>query len=147
MPKKNLRGFTLIEILISLVIIGIIISMSTFALKGIKSSSRDAKRKADLEDVRSALEIYRTDCGAYPASLTPGQPLVGSGTCAGNTYMSTVPQDPLNSLGYMYAYRSYSPYTTYFICAYLENVRTTQVNCRVYCGPSLTDCSYRVDSP
>ena len=39
------------------------------AFNSSRAVARDGRRKADLEATRSALELYRSDVGAYPASL------------------------------------------------------------------------------
>lgn len=139
------RGFTLIEILVVIAVIGILIALSAVAYQAIRKSSRDTKRRADLQDIRSALELYRTDCRAYPPSL--GSSLVGSGVCGGNVYLQQVPADPTPS-SYSYQYRLIS--AGYNLCAYLEN-GPVGVDCNGdgnandFCGNS--PCNYMVSSP
>lgn len=146
MHKKTARGFTLIEMLVVLAIIAIVITVALIAFKGAQASGRDTKRKADLQDIRSALEIYRTDCGSYPASLTLGSPLTA--TCVGSsssTYMSSVPNDPLNARdSTSYAYTSTS--NTYTLCARLENGSGAAVCGVNACGPNGA-CNYSVTNP
>ena len=62
------KGFTLIELLVVISIIGILIAVSIFGLSGARESARDARRKSDLELIRSGLELYRADCNAYPTT-------------------------------------------------------------------------------
>lgn len=60
------KGFTLIELL---VVIAIVVILSTLALTSYRTANvraRDARRSADMEQVRAALEMYRTDVGQYP---------------------------------------------------------------------------------
>ena len=114
------RGFTLIELLVVISIIGILIGISLFGLQGARESSRDAKRKSDLEMIRGGLEIYKSDCDIYPAGL--GSSLVGSGSptsCAvTNIYISAIPLDPLDPARvYIYTRLTTSTYT---LCASLE---------------------------
>ena len=61
MTIKNRRGFTLIELLVSISIISVLtaIGLANYAVS--QKRARDARRQADLESVRSALEIYRAD--------------------------------------------------------------------------------------
>lgn len=140
---SHFKGFTLIELLVVISIIGVLLSISFFALQGAKASARDAERKSDLQDIRSALEIYRVDCGTYPATITFGSAL--SATCGGatNTYMSTVPQDPKNPT-YSYQYTPGSGNKTYNLCAYLEH-GTGSASCTGNCGG--TACNFGVKNP
>lgn len=119
-------------------------AVSLFGLQGARESSRDAKRKADLELIRSGIELYRADCNGYPTTLS--SPLVGddsSTSClSSNTYIQSVPTDP-NDPARSYKYSSSG--TTYEICASLEQGGTT-----VTCGGSSDcgeTCNYKVTNP
>lgn len=140
-------GFTLIELLVVIAIIGVLTGISVFALAGSRESARDTKRKTDLEQIRSGLQIYRADCSRFPASLTWNGTLVGNGTnCpAANVYMQVVPQDP--TTGRSYGYRATgTPPTSYVICAALEEVTTADARCSgITCGTGV--CSYSVTNP
>ena len=121
------KGFTLIELLIVMAIIALLASISIFALQGARQSSRDAKRKTDLESIRAAIEIYRADCSVYPPSLpSPPSPLQSPVGCTGsiNTYMQTVPTDPSGS-----NYHYWTDGTIYRICACLENAPIPAMTC------------------
>ncbi len=125
MLKRNkISGFTMIELLIVMAIIALLSGISVFALQGARSSGRDAKRKADLEDIRSALELYKADCGQYKSGTLPTgtNGLISSvgtdGCTSANTYMQDVSEDP--STGNSYGYNRQTQ-TTYCLCATLEN--------------------------
>lgn len=68
MPKNKSWGFTLVEILVVVSLIGILITASIVLLNPAKqlAKSNDAKRKSDLRTIQSALEQYRADNGVYP---------------------------------------------------------------------------------
>jgi type II secretion system protein G len=139
------KGFTLIELLVVVAITGILLALSIIGLKGARESSRDAKRKSDLELIRSGLELYRADCGEYPAGTALASPLVGddsSSSClSSNTYIADIPTDPLPTRNYLY----FSDGIIYEICSSLENGEGTQT-----CGGS-SDCgevcNYKVTNP
>jgi prepilin-type N-terminal cleavage/methylation domain-containing protein len=60
------RGFTLIELLIVIGIIGILAAIILSGLGGLRSSSRDDKRVADMRQVQQALQLFHLKCGFYP---------------------------------------------------------------------------------
>lgn len=139
------RGFTLIELLVVISIIGVLAAVSIFGLSGARESARDARRKSDLELIKSGLELYRADCNSYPASL--GATLVGSGSSSSctvaNTYINTVPSDPIPaSKTYRYALTA----SGYEICASLEQSGLSTVTCggSSNCG---TSCNYKITNP
>lgn len=85
-------GFTMIELL---VVATIMIVLSTIALVSYRSAtqgSRNAKRKTDLQTVRQALVLYRSDNGCYPADSTYA---AMSTTISG--YLTEAPYDPQGS--------------------------------------------------
>lgn len=116
------KGFTLIELLVVIAIMGIIIAVGTISYITALKQSRDTRRKTDLEQIRSALETYRSENGTYPNSLTLLSP----------TFMTTVPVDPSTSTDYTY---TLSSSYTYSLCATLETVT------------SPSTCNYTVLNP
>jgi prepilin-type N-terminal cleavage/methylation domain-containing protein len=146
----KIKGFTLIELLVVISIIGILVGLSIFGLQGARKASRDAVRKADLEQIRSGLGMYKADCNSYPLTLNlySSTSLHGDGTSSsclsGNVYISATPIDPISpSAGYLYN----SPNgVTYSICASLE-----QGGPAVSCGASSdcggVTCNYKVTNP
>lgn len=148
MSKRFNSAFTLIELLVVISIIGILIALSVFGLQGARESSRDARRKADLELIRSGLEIYKSDCNVYPQTL--GSVLVGDNSTtscsSSNTYIAIVPIDPQTpTRRYPYA----RPTTTnYVLCASLEQSPGGSpdiTNCGS-CGSGVS-CNYKVTNP
>ncbi|MEK7521378.1 MAG: prepilin-type N-terminal cleavage/methylation domain-containing protein [Patescibacteria group bacterium] len=136
-------GFTLIEILVVLAIIGILIGLSIVAFSAASKAARDNKRKTDLAEIRSNIEIYRTDCGEYPAAVTFGGALNGgTAACSGNVYMSLVPRDPQQTTGTRSYYYSRTTTNTYELCAALEQGGSAT------CGGACTvACNFRLTNP
>jgi general secretion pathway protein G len=146
MCRKLRGGFTMFEMLLVIAIITILIGVSLFAMQGSRESARDARRRADLESVRSAIEIYRADCNFYPASLTFNGTwdLTGTDCSNTNTYMSDLPQDTVS--GRIYRYTRITN-TTYELCAALETETTALVGVCGNPNGCTADCTYRVTNP
>lgn len=90
------RGFTLIELLVVIAIIGVLSTLILLQLGTARSRSRDAKRIADINQLRSAVELFYDDNGYYPDSITAAD--IGS-------YVTNVPSDPLQA-SVLYGYVS-----------------------------------------
>ncbi len=76
----NRRGFTLIELLVVIAIIGILAAMFLGSFAGAQARSRDASRKNDLAQIKSALEAYNSANGVYPAASNTTLSAAISGT-------------------------------------------------------------------
>ncbi len=147
----NIFGFTLIELLVVVSIIGMLIGLTLLGLQGSRQSARDARRRSDIELVRSGLELYKSDCKKYPIgdifTLSPTK-LIGDGTitsCAvTNNYINDIPKDPYfpNRI-----YRYVSDGVTYSICGSLEGGGTA-VDCGglTQCGGT-NSCNYKATNP
>ena len=101
MTLKNAfrRGFTLIELMIVIVILGILMCTILPRLTGAQSRVRDTARIADLNNISQALEIYFSDNGEYPLATCADTDAVtaGIGTNCLNTLCDTS-GDSYNSL-------------------------------------------------
>lgn len=69
---RRKKGFTLIEMLIVIAIIGILASIVLVGLGPVQRRGRDARRISDLKQVQNALELYFNKCGYYPGASEGG---------------------------------------------------------------------------
>lgn len=147
-PARRQAGFTLIELLTVIAIIAVLAAASLAIINPVLQLKRakDSKRKADLAQIQSALELYRSDQGAYPASLPAcGESLEVSGT----VYLRSTPCDPINPTQVYTYLPSGSPIVSYSVVACLENVNDSQkdsTNNATYCDGT-TNWSFTVKNP
>lgn len=104
----------MIELLVVTTIIIILTSIGLVSYTAANRSARNGKRKADIEMVRQALVLYRTDNSTYPATNTFANMLT---TIADYTSSTTV-TDPKNDAIYYYSYSSDG--ATFTLAARLE---------------------------
>jgi len=131
------KGFTLIELLVVVTIISLLSGIGFLTYTQVSKSARDARRKTDLEQIRMALEMYRSTNDVYPSSLTSCQSAdsLSDGT---NTYLTDIPNDP-RCPDYKYYYEALSTNTDYVIGAYLEGT-SSSCSLTISCGDN--NCNY-----
>ncbi len=136
------RGFTLLELLIVIVIIGILALIFVPGLASGPARSRDARRKTDMHALKLGLEgyyiehsnVYPVVAGAnsYAAFANLSTPLTG--------YVNgTFPTDPKNSGVFQYQYTSSGSGSTAQAIACLENTKdsgTGATNNATYTTPA-----------
>ena len=111
--KKN--GFTLLELLVVIGIIGILVALASVSYAATQVSARDSRRKQDLVAMQSALEQYYSANGyVYPTTCSDAK-----------SYLkSNWPDDPINAtvngISYTYVYSPACSATSYCICAVME---------------------------
>ena len=72
LATSSRRGFTLIEILIVVAIIGILSSVALVGLNVTRRKGNDARRIADLRQIQHAVELYYQKCNYYPGDAQSG---------------------------------------------------------------------------
>lgn len=138
--KRKKNGFTFIELLVSVSIIMVLMTIGIVAYNNVGKSSRDAKRKSDIETVKQAMALYRSDVGSYPTGLNYAA--VAQILVTNNYLPAPYPNDPLVSLDVLSPFAkvldiqayaaAYNPYryngssTAFCICADVED--TTKGN-------------------
>ncbi|MCK4619250.1 MAG: type II secretion system major pseudopilin GspG [Desulfobacterales bacterium] len=100
---KNVRGFTLIELMVVIIILGILAMYVTPRIMGRPDEARQVKARLDMASLETALKLYKLDNGVYPGTEQGLQALVvqpETGTLAkkwrkgGYLEKNRVPKDP-----------------------------------------------------
>ena len=138
----NRQGFTLIELLVVIAVIGILASVVMASLNSARVKARDARRKADMQQLTLAIQLYYSDFGVFPPSsgaTMPNLSWANSSDASWTTfgahmqpYMATLPKDPQQTTnpniwaasggGYAYSYVLCSP-QSYMLVYQLENAQ------------------------
>ena len=120
--KALAPGFTLIEIMVVILILGLLATIVVQSLRGAADKAKRTKAQADLAEIKTALDRYYLDNGYYPTTDQGLNALVSlptSGRAPNNYenggYIERLPQDPWDnpysyaSDGNTYQLRSFGP--------------------------------------
>lgn len=117
---KKIKGFTLIELMVVVSIIGVLAGMVAFNFQQARERTRDVQRKSDLKQIQNALESYKND------QLTAFYPDTGDLADLTPDYIKKIPLDPkegkLAGSWVEYSYtRTVGGVLEYVLIACLEN--------------------------
>jgi general secretion pathway protein G len=102
--RRNERGFTLIELMLVIVILGILAGVAVTNLTGVGEDARKTKAKTDIATIQTSLGMYEVQMGSYPTDDEGIQALVEK-TEEHGSFLKTMPIDPW---GQPYNYRQES---------------------------------------
>lgn len=147
------KGFTLVELLVVILVIGILVAGVTASFSGSQTQARDAQRQSELRELELAIENYRRDNRQYPLGCN------GAGQWSGQTgtsdacscsdelqsdayicglmprYINEIPKDtraPSGSIG-GYMYITDESRSAFKLTAVSESSATTMTACPDYC--------------
>lgn len=126
--KKHIpcqQAFTLIELLVVIAVIGVLVAIILPNLLGMRERARDAVKKNDLTQLKTALRLYYNDYNVYPNASDdqiccndPNETCVACGddfSVANTTYMAELPK-------FVYAYVIGVAGDNFLLSAQLENL-------------------------
>lgn len=139
-------GFTILELLVSSVIIAVLSTIGIISYRNFLETTRDTRRRSDLEQIRGALELYRNENNTYPAG-TCGSPPCSydevSDALSGELvpdYLSELPEDPTDGDTTPYLYKPTDEVVSgpdtffygYCLAADMDATTDDQVSCSSY---------------
>ena len=150
--KQSPNGFTLIELLVVISIIGILSSFAVVSLNSARNKARDALRKADMTQIRTAINLYYDEnnrypiCGSWDDTSADFGATVQNGSICYNTalttaltggskpYLGQMPKDPKNPTNvptvdatYIYRYVGNANGTAYALVYRIEDNTDLQI--------------------
>jgi type II secretion system protein G len=151
------KGFTIVELLIVIVVIGILAAITIVAFNGVQDRSRFAKAQSDISNLNKAVQMYYADNGKYP-SPTVGAPGCTNGWCGWDqvtddafipglvpAYITKTPQMPTsNASNDTYLYHSTNG-TEYRLMRYKNNTMLNDIerlNNPLIGSPSFTNTGW-----
>lgn len=117
---RNDRGFTIVELLIVIVVIGILAAITVVAFTGVQGRAKLAGMQSDMSTLNKAIQLYKAENGTYPITPSVNNTYCNGGWCGFDQatgdnfipglapkYIATTPQLPTsNPREETYVYRS-----------------------------------------
>lgn len=110
LTHKKQTGFTIVELLIVIVVIGILAAITIVAYNGMQTRARYSVMQQDISSINKAIQLYYADNGYYPYSGTTGANVTANSTTTLNIpglspqYIQAVPKIPNDGKAGYYAY-------------------------------------------
>ena len=115
--QRMKRGFTLVELLIVVIIIAVLAAIAIPKFANSSTRSRESALRGELKLLRNAVELFKNDCGCYPAQISDlaatAAPATGKDSSAATytiasanwhgPYISAVDTDPIDGSSFTYS--------------------------------------------
>ncbi len=132
------QGFSFVELLVAIAILGILTAITMMSFQGANKNARDTRRKAEINEIKGAIEEYRLVNGAFPQI---------DDTSADGVFLSSLQPDylaknyvdPRNGAAHYYSYQYVgNDGCQYALITIMENSQNAQA-CSSACGLTGTD--------
>lgn len=115
--RRSKRGFTLVELLVVVVVLAVLAAIVLPKFMDSGSRSKESAQKSDLKIIRNAVQLFYTDTGYYPSTLTDltrddgTTAKIWNGTAEASLttttdyhgpYLQEVPDDPVKNVAFTY---------------------------------------------
>lgn len=125
MKISRFKGFTLVELMVVISIISILSAILYANFGSARSTGRDAKRQSDVQNLQTAIELYKKQNGRYPTQGcgTTGSTFSSESGCAtyitglAPEFISVLPRDPHRGSAAGYSYITNTAGTTFKVMA------------------------------